>query len=189
MLSQGTVSHTIPFCYLLLLGGLACFGCAPRAPARPAAAPRPSASPTPFPVTAELSKANTVFSNKAGQRLLELRGVRGALLPSGKEATLEGTQAVVYEKGKPTLTVSARHVRVLGEANTLVAEGSVSATTPDGRVVRADTLTWLPGKNIAKEPGRVEGRGNVSVVSGQDFALYGSRFTADTLLKTLKLLP
>ena len=178
--------HTAP---LLCLICLLCLGCGPRKSPPLVVKPSPKPAATPFPVTAELSDANTIFSDEKGNRLLELTGVRVALPPGAKDATLEGTRAVLYEKGKAVLTITAKNVRVATSAKKLIAEGNVSATTPEGRVLRTDTLTWVPGKNPTREFGQVEGAGNVSFLSGASFALYGSRFSADTLLQTLKILP
>ena len=168
---------------------LLCLGCGPRQSPTVISTPRPQPSATPFPVSGELSGAKTVLSDGKGNRLLELTGLRAALAPGATEATLEGTRAVLYKVGKPVLTITAKNVRVEAGASKLTAQGSVSAQTPDARVVHCDSLTWLPGGNLTKAIGKLEGVGNVAFLAGSNFALYGSRFTADTLLQTLKILP
>nr|WP_309689058.1 LPS export ABC transporter periplasmic protein LptC [Armatimonas sp.] len=169
--------YTAPLLCLLF------WGCGPRQSPTVISTPRPQPSSTPFPVSGELSGAKTVLSDGKGNRLLELTGLRAALAPGATEATLEGTRAVLYKVGKPVLTIIAKNVRVEANSHKLTAEGSVSAQTTDGRTVRCDTLIWRPETN------QVDGKGKVAFLAGSNFALYGSRFTADTLLQTLKILP
>lgn len=130
-----------------------------------------------------------MFSDGKGNRVLEVSGGQFAVPPGKAQAVLSGTHAVLYDKGKPSLTIDAREVRVEWSARKLTAQGSVTAHAPDGRTVRCETLTWLPGQDLAKNLGTITGVGNVAFLAGTELALYGSRFTADTLLQTLKLLP
>ena len=173
------------FCLLLL-------GCGPRQPAKPLAAPSPKPAATPLPVTGELSDSRAVFSDGKGNRKLELRGTK-TNLGEKEGAQMEGTSAILYQEGKPALKVAAKNVRIEVDGrkpSRLTAEGSVSIETmgqPDTRTVKCSHLVWLPKDNPLD--GVLEGSGNVAFLSGVDIALYGSRFTADSLLKTLKILP
>lgn len=186
-LSQESVRDAGPLLYLLFLLSV---GCGPRkTPTKPIASPTPRPVATPVPVAGELTQSSSVFSDGKGNRLLELKGSRVGLLPGSKQAQVEATHAVIYQQGKPALTVAARNLRLETGTYRLTAKGSVVAETVDGYKVGCDTLVWLPGKDLKTNLGTLEGTGNVSVQSGADVALYGSRFTADTLLQTLKILP
>ena len=200
-LSQESVRYAAP------LLCLTCLGCGVRKPSSvppaipPHSPPSPQPSATPVQVSGELSGARTVFSDGKGNRRLELTGIRTTLAPGATGPTLEGTRAVIYQNGKPVLTVGAKNVRIEArdqKLSKLVAQGRVSAQTPDARILRCDTLTWIPGTNLVRalgtpslgeEIGTLQGVGSIAFVSGESFALYGSRFTADTLLRTLKILP
>jgi hypothetical protein len=185
MLSQVSVRYVASLLCLFLMG------CGPhKTPTKPAASPTPKPVATPLPIAGELTESHSVFSDGAGNRRVELKGSRVSLLPGSKQAQVAATQAVVYEHGKPALSVTAKNLRLETSTYKLTAEGSVSAETPNAYKVRCDLLVWTPGKDIkAANTGTLKGTGNVSVVSGTDLALYGSRFTADTLLQTLKILP
>ncbi|WP_309722409.1 hypothetical protein [Armatimonas sp.] len=156
------------------------------------ATPTPKPAATPVPVTGELSDSRAVFSDGKGNRLLELRGTK-TNLGEKEGAQMEGTSAILYQKGKPALKVVAKNVRIEIDGrkpSRLTAVGSVSIETmgqPDTRTVKCNNVVWLPKDNLRQ--GVLEGSGNVAFLSGTDIELYGSRFTADTVLQKLKILP
>lgn len=169
-------------CLLLL-------GCAPKLPTGPRAPATPKPTPEPLAVSAELAQSHSVFSDGKGNRLVELRGGTIELKPGADEAQIKATEATLYEDGKPALALTAKNVRFDKPAHKLIAEGAVSAQTPDARTVRCDTLIWLPELKPARGIGKLEGSGNVAFVSGVELQLYGSHFSADTKLHTLRILP
>ena len=195
-LSQEIVRYAAPLLSLLFLG------CGPRPGGTPTPKPlaTPKPSPAPLSVAGELTQNRTVLSDGRGRRVLELTGGRFELAPGAAQATLRGTQAILYRAGIPSLTIAAKEITVERVSHKLTAQGGVSAEAADGRKVRCDTLTWAAGENLAAslknkaaswrdELGVVTGAGNVAFTSGAGMALYGSRLTTDTLLGTFQLEP
>lgn len=187
---------------VLALGSLLALGCGGRkgAKAPGGASPTPKPTPSPIPVAGEVSGPTVYFPDAQGRRKLELTGGKFAL-PAGKsQITLSGTRAVVYEEGKPALTVEAREIEVTWKDQRLVARGGVSARSADGRAVRCDTLSWTVGSRLAEslkqkekdwptELGIVTGSGRVALTTTGGFALYGSRVSADTRLGAFRIEP
>jgi hypothetical protein len=195
-LSQESVRYAAPLLCLVFLGCGTRPG--PSSPPKPLSTPKPA--PSPLSVAGELTQNRTVLSNGKGKRVLELTGGRLELAPGASQATLRGTQAILYRDGRPSLTILAKEILVEKASRKLTAQGSVSAEAADGRKVRCDTLTWITGANLAAslkdkasswrdELGVVTGSGNVAFTSGAGMALYGSRLTTDTLLGTFQLEP
>jgi hypothetical protein len=185
---------------------LALLGCAEHRPvssqrsSSSQATPRPSPSASPLPITGNVSEPKVVLSNGKGNRRLELSGGHFALLAKGGAASLTGTHAVLYEAGKPALRIAARLIQVPKDGTKLTAEGSVSVQAHAGVRLQCEQLTWVPGadlqakikdqdSNTLRNIGTLSGQGKIAFMSGSDFVLYGSSFTADTQLQTLKILP
>jgi len=172
----------------LLLLGIA-NGCqtAPKAPlpAKPTTA-KPAEKEEPFPVKGSVQDLDSLLTDDTGQTIAEIKASIGTVSPSGSTAAgkLSGSEAVLYQDGKPAVRLTAGKVEADPDTRTIRGTGNVVATAlnrPDAATIKADNVLWSHGKN------KITGTGNIHISRAPDWQMSGDSFTADMTLQEFTL--
>jgi hypothetical protein len=189
---------------MAMVGGVYVAGChrattavAPPRPAKPAASVTP-----PLPVAAEIGGLDVTMLDELGRPVAKVTAHAGVVRPTprpsgsdngstnavgdlgGSLGQLLGSDAVLYQKGKPQARMTADSVQADESTHAVNGVGNVvvrSLALPDAPTIRADRMTWRYGT------GTITGSGHVLVTREPDLRIPATSFTADTRLQKFVL--
>ncbi len=143
------------------------------------AAPAPPSGGPPAPLL-EVQGSRLVGSDEAGRRLWDLDAEGVQVDRKRRTVDVTGPRGRWYEDGKVAAVFEAPRGRYLADAGVIDLDGGVTATTADGRTIRARRIRW----DLRR--GTVQAWDGV-VLSQPGAVIRADRLSADAALSTVTL--
>lgn len=162
---------------ILLLGGAMLAGCGKRS-----STPTPPPLKTPRPtVTARLTNVHPSETDEKGRRVWEASAKSLEASEAQQTGELEEVRAVLYQEGKPEITVTAPHLKVDYKVHKLFLTGGVTAVSSTRKAhFAAGELVWNASTN------QFVATGGVRMI--RERALFtGGRMLGDTRMKKVRM--